>query len=155
MPFDQIKRKGNKNRNTHMSLRLYLRIRSRTFLPCVEVLKTLINPTQCSTNQIQVETKQNKEIFQNAIEAYESKQHLYEFEDLDPKTCCEWLDHSSIPFQHSTTSIGSSQVKLKIKCNICIEAYVAHSHFTQNLDLCLYTLTKWCETISKPNLTLN
>jgi hypothetical protein len=29
MPFDQIKRKGNKNRNTHMSLRLYLKNRSK------------------------------------------------------------------------------------------------------------------------------
>ena len=62
-----------------------------------------------------------------------AKYQICEIEDLDPKTCSEWLDHSYIPFQHSTTSIGSSLVKLKIKCNICIEAYVAHSHNTQFL----------------------
>ena len=36
-----------------------------------------------------------------------------EFEDLDPKTCGEWLDHPSIPFQHSTTSnrVKKDQIK--------------------------------------------
>ena len=62
-----------------------------------------------------------------------AKYQICEFEDLDPMTCSEWLDYSYIPFQHSTTPIGSSQVKLKIKCNICIEAYVTHSHNTQFL----------------------
>jgi hypothetical protein len=61
-----------------------------------------------------------------------AKYQICEIEDLDPKTSSEWWDHSYIPFQ--TNSIGSSLVKLKIKCHICIEAYVTHSHSHQFLS---------------------
>jgi hypothetical protein len=60
-----------------------------------------------------VVSKENIKRTKSAIEAYESKMQIYEFGNLDPKTLCEGWDYSYIPFQHSTTSIGSSQVKLK------------------------------------------
>jgi hypothetical protein len=62
-----------------------------------------------------------------------AKYQICEIKDLNPRLEVEWLDHSYIPFQLSTTSIGPSLVKVKIKCHICIEAYVTHSHNTQSL----------------------
>jgi hypothetical protein len=79
-----------------------------------------------------------------------AKYQTCEIEDLDPKTCSEWLDHSYIPFQHSTTSIGSSLAKLKIKCHRCIEAYVTHSHLHQFLSYALLLLPNGV----KPSLNL-
>ena len=78
------------------------------------------------------------------------KLQIWEIKNIDPKVCCEWLDHSYIPSQHSTTPIGSSQVKLKLKCNICIEAYVTHSHNTQFLP---YDFKPWPNDV-KPSLNL-
>jgi hypothetical protein len=69
-----------------------------------------------------VEHKVFKKRVDNAIEAYERKISICEIEDLGPRLEVEWLDHSYIPLQLSTTSFGSSQVQFKIKYHICIEA---------------------------------
>ena len=44
------------------------------------------------------------------------------------------LYHFNIP-QHQ---LGQERIQSKIKCNICIEAYVAHSHITKPWPMPLY-----------------
>jgi hypothetical protein len=66
-----------------------------------------------------------------------AKYQIREIEDPDPRLEVEWVDHSYIPSQLSTTSFRSSLVRVKIKCHIYIEAYVIRSHFHQFLSFAL------------------
>jgi hypothetical protein len=38
-----------------------------------------------------------------------AKYQIREIEDLDPRLEVEWLDHSYMPFQHPTTSLGQAK----------------------------------------------
>jgi hypothetical protein len=73
------------------------------------LLTPYLVPIKANPSGFQRKLKETK----NAIEAYVRKMQICEFEKFDPRTCCEWMDHLHIPFQHFNNIFWATNTQFK------------------------------------------